>query len=260
MAASRRSKQDSDACFGVPDRMEIDWARCLRQRATQLLVTAGIQHSRVVSAKGGIRTDSHTAGDSARTMPAPQTTPEQMLSVPNPTKTRDRAGHLLPRICTIGYEGASVDRFVATLKSAGVTRLLDVRELPLSRRRGFSKGALSVILEGAGIAYQHERALGAPRLLRHRLREDKNLARYFAEFHEYLATQRTFLDKLARELTEAVVLLCYERNPAECHRSVVAAALALRLSTRVEDLHVNEHEQAPRAARAHSRQGLSAAE
>ena len=165
-----------------------------------------------------------------------------------------------PRIFTIGYEGASADRFIETLKSAGVTRLLDVRELPLSRRRGFSKGALSVILERAGIAYQHERALGAPRPLRHRLREDKDLTRYFADFREYLSTQRTLLDSLAQTLTEAVALLCYERNPAECHRSVVAAALARRLKGRVEDLHVHELEQAPHAARTHPRQSLSAAE
>jgi uncharacterized protein (DUF488 family) len=170
------------------------------------------------------------------------------------------SSHRQPRIFTIGYEGASTDRFLKTLKAAGITRLLDVRELPLSRRQGFSKSALSTILERAGIDYQHERALGAPRRLRHRLREDKDLSRYFAEFHEYLATQGALLDVLARSLTGAVALLCYERNPAECHRSVVAAALARRLKGRVEDLHVHEPEQAPHAARAHPRQSVSAAE
>jgi uncharacterized protein (DUF488 family) len=45
---------------------------------------------------------------------------------------------------TIGYEGTDIDRFVATLKAVGVQLLADVRALPLSRKRGFSKnGAAS---------------------------------------------------------------------------------------------------------------------
>jgi uncharacterized protein (DUF488 family) len=167
-----------------------------------------------------------------------------------------------PRILTIGYEGASVESFLRTLKSAGVTQLLDVRELPLSRRKGFSKNALAGILIAADIDYQHERAFGAPRHIRHRLREDGNLARYFAHFREYLSTQRTVLDAFAHTLSGAVALLCYERNPAECHRSVVAAALARRLKITVEHLSVPLHcvKQASRTAHPHARQSLPAAE
>jgi uncharacterized protein (DUF488 family) len=165
------------------------------------------------------------------------------------------------RIFTIGYEGATVDGFVATLKRAGITRVLDVRELPLSRRRGFSKSALSALLAGVGVEYQHERALGAPRHIRHRLREDRNLARYFVDFREYLGTLSVLLDALAHRLTGSVALLCYERDPKECHRSVVADALAKRLNGRVQHLHVSHDvEQAPHAPRAHSRQSLSATE
>jgi hypothetical protein len=47
-------------------------------------------------------------------------------------------------LATIGYEGADVDDFVATLRSAGIRRLIDVRELAISRRRGFAKRALGV--------------------------------------------------------------------------------------------------------------------
>jgi uncharacterized protein (DUF488 family) len=171
--------------------------------------------------------------------------------------SRTRALHIF----TIGYEGASVEGFLQTLNAAGVTQLLDVRELPLSRRKGFSKNALAEILTSAGIGYQHERAFGAPRHIRHRLREDGDLPRYFADFREYLATQRATLDTLAQSISGAVALLCYERNPAECHRSLVATALARRVKTSVEHLSVPLHEpkQAPRASRSHSRQSLSAA-
>ncbi|MGH8263651.1 MAG: DUF488 family protein [Steroidobacteraceae bacterium] len=171
------------------------------------------------------------------------------------------------RVLTIGYEGITVESFLRTLRNAGVTRLLDVRELPISRRKGFSKTALATALNAAGIDYQHERALGAPRHLRHRLRADRNLTRYFADFREYLATQRTLLDTLARTVTGRVALLCYERNPAECHRSVVATALARRTKSTVDHLTVplpgfarHGHQQTPHAARAHPRQSLPAAE
>lgn len=170
------------------------------------------------------------------------------------TKTRAQI-----RLLTIGYEGASLTEFLATLKAAHVKLLLDVRELPLSRRKGFSKCALAAALASAGITYQHDRALGAPRHIRHRLREDGDLPRYFADFREYLATQAAHLSSLARAIAEPVALLCYERNPAECHRSVVASALAKRLGCKVEHLQVAAHGATYPRPGADSRQGLSAA-
>jgi uncharacterized protein (DUF488 family) len=164
----------------------------------------------------------------------------------------------LSGLTTIGYEGASLPAFLATLKAARITLLLDIRELPISRRKGFSKTPLSQALSAAGIRYQHERALGAPRQLRHRLREDRDLTRYFIDFREYLTTQRALLDELARSLTGAVALLCYERNPAECHRSVVVAALARRLKMDFRHLTVGDAQQAPKDPRTHPRQGLPA--
>lgn len=101
----------------------------------------------------------------------------------------------LAGLATIGYEGVSLPAFLATLETAGVTLLLDVRELPISRRKGFSKTALSKALSRIGIEYQHERALGAPRSVRHRLREDGDLKRYFADFREYLSGQEALLDE-----------------------------------------------------------------
>jgi uncharacterized protein (DUF488 family) len=164
------------------------------------------------------------------------------------------------RVLTIGYEGVSLADFLATLKAAGVRQLLDIRELPISRRKGFSKTALSTALAEAGIGYTHERALGSPRELRHRLREDGDLPRFMSDFREYLATQRPVLDTLARTATGAVALLCYERNPAECHRSVVATALAKATKTTVQHLTVplHGHQQAPHATRPHPRQSLPA--
>ena len=43
---------------------------------------------------------------------------------------------------TAGYEGLTIDAFIARLKQAGIDRVLDVREYPLSRKKGFSKKCL----------------------------------------------------------------------------------------------------------------------
>jgi uncharacterized protein (DUF488 family) len=133
-----------------------------------------------------------------------------------------------PKLATIGYEGATLKAFIEELQGAEVTHLLDVRELPSSRRKGFSKTALSQALAAAGIGYQHERALGTPRQMRHQYREHGDLPRYFAQFRKHLAAQGPVLDRVAEALSGQTALMCFERNPAECHRSIVAAELARR--------------------------------
>jgi uncharacterized protein (DUF488 family) len=168
--------------------------------------------------------------------------------------------HSALNVLTIGYEGATLEDFLSTLKRAHVTLLLDVREIALSRRKGFSKTALSAALTHSGIDYRHERTLGSPKEIRHQLRADGNYQRYFRDFREYLATQRKLLEVLADELSGGVALLCYERNPAECHRSVVAQALATRAKTTVRHLEVIQHGSTRSTACADSRQGVSATE
>src|SRR5215213_1673088 len=129
-------------------------------------------------------------------------------------------------IFTIGYEQTTMADFLAALKQAGVERVIDVRALPLSRRPGFSKSPLRAALAEAGIDYVHLKALGTPP-------DGREAAR--AGRHEDL--ERIYAGQLA--LPEAIVaaeqmkelavekpsaLLCYEREPAQCHRSLLLAA------------------------------------
>jgi len=58
-------------------------------------------------------------------------------------------------IFTIGYEGADLDLFLGTLVKAGISHVIDVRDVPASRKRGFSKNALAAALNAQGIAYTH---------------------------------------------------------------------------------------------------------
>ena len=60
------------------------------------------------------------------------------------------------------YQGKSVADFLGSLHKAWIELVIDVRELPLSRRRGFSKTPLSLALQEANIGYTHLRQAGNP--------------------------------------------------------------------------------------------------
>jgi uncharacterized protein (DUF488 family) len=131
-------------------------------------------------------------------------------------------------IFTIGYEGTTVPEFVAALNRAGVERVIDVRALPLSRRPGFSKTALRSALEEAGVEYVHLKALGTPADGRAAARAGRHadLERIYAgqlELPEAMAQGAQMLE-LAREKPTA--LLCMEREPAHCHRTLLLNAVA----------------------------------
>lgn len=69
----------------------------------------------------------------------------------------------VPVVHTIGYERTGFPAFLAALQDAEITTLIDVRELPNSRRAGFSKTMLKANLAAAGIGYVHLKALGTPK-------------------------------------------------------------------------------------------------
>jgi uncharacterized protein (DUF488 family) len=132
------------------------------------------------------------------------------------------------RIYTIGYEGTTVPEFIAALEKAGVKRVIDVRALPLSRRPGFSKSPLRAALEEAGIEYLHLKALGTPAEGRAAAREGRHseLERIYAgqlELPEAIVQSAQMLE-LAKEKPSA--LLCMEREPAHCHRTLLLRAVA----------------------------------
>ena len=132
------------------------------------------------------------------------------------------------RIFTIGYEGVTQAEFIAALQAAGVERVIDIRAVPNSRRPGFSKTPLRNGLAEAGIDYVHLRALGTPADGRAAARAGRqaDLERIYAgqlELPEAMAQSAQMLS-LAEEKPSA--LLCYEREPAECHRSLLISAVA----------------------------------
>lgn len=131
------------------------------------------------------------------------------------------------KIFTIGYEGTTMAEFLAALKSAGVERVIDVRALPLSRRPGFSKSSLAASLLEAGIGYVHLKALGTPKRGRDAAKKGDRatLEEVYAgqlELPEAQAQAAQMLD-LAGEKPSA--LLCFERDPCVCHRTLLLDAV-----------------------------------
>ena len=80
---------------------------------------------------------------------------------------------------TIGYQGRALEELVAMLHAHRIDRVIDIRELPLSRRRGFSKTPLGDALRAAGIDYIHARIAGNPyRVEKDAIPRDELLAKY----------------------------------------------------------------------------------
>lgn len=132
---------------------------------------------------------------------------------------------------TIGYEGLTPERLHAALKDAGVAVLADVRAVANSRKRGFSKGALRTGLAEAGLGYEHFRSLGTPKSGREAARADDAglMRRIYCEAVLDTADGGLAVDALAQLAAERpICLLCFERDPARCHRRVLAERLAPR--------------------------------
>ncbi|WP_269532629.1 DUF488 family protein [Chitinimonas sp. BJYL2] len=140
-------------------------------------------------------------------------------------------------IYTIGYEGLDIDSFVSLLVEHNIETVVDIRELPLSRKPGFSKKALSSILNLSGLEYVHMVDLGCPKLVRDRYRENGNWKHYTEGFLKHLKTQESAIAELS-ELSESssCALLCYEADFNLCHRSMVANAVRAYRGADVEHI------------------------
>lgn len=116
--------------------------------------------------------------------------------------------------------------FLAALTAAGVQRVIDVRALPLSRRPGFSKTTLAASLAEAGIGYVHLKALGTPKRGRDAAKKGDvaTLEAVYADQLELPEAQVQAAQMLALAVEMPSALLCYERDPRHCHRTLLLAA------------------------------------
>jgi uncharacterized protein (DUF488 family) len=132
--------------------------------------------------------------------------------------------HVRPEaICTIGYEGGTVDGFIGALKQARAELVLDIRAAPVSRKKGFSKNQLTAHLSEAGIGYRHLRGLGTPKRGREAARagDVETFERIFLEHMEEPEALLDLGEAIALAQAQPVCLFCLERDPEHCHRLIV---------------------------------------
>ncbi len=130
------------------------------------------------------------------------------------------------QLLTIGYEGKRIDEFVDALKKNHVEKLIDVREMPLSRKPGFSKTKLKMKLDENNIQYIHYKTLGCPKPIRHKLQEDWDYKYFTKAYSEYLNENLKSIEELKEEIYNSIsCLMCFEKQHDKCHRSIIVQSI-----------------------------------
>ena len=131
-------------------------------------------------------------------------------------------------VWTIGYEKQRIDRFIATLQSAGIRRIVDVRDVAWSHNKSYTKKNIERALSKAGIAYTHLQALGNPKDGREAAK-DGDAETFHHVFGAHLAAdaaQAALRDLKSMAEGERTCMMCLESDPERCHRILICEALA----------------------------------
>ena len=145
---------------------------------------------------------------------------------------------MTPKVAyTVGYQGIDIEEMARAAKIAGVTLVIDARRNPTSRRPAFRREALRRRLAEHGLDYESRPALGVPRRVRALARTRPALFR--AAYRGVLSRATVDMDETVLRISqETVALLCFEAEPGECHRSLLADAITARAPISFVDLDV----------------------
>ena len=105
---------------------------------------------------------------------------------------------------TIGYAGKEINDFISLLLQSGITTLIDVRQLPLSRKHDFSKSRLQSHLKGSGIEYKHVGILGSPKAIRDKVHQDNDYETFFTEYTKYIKTKQDAVTEVVDTVTHNI--------------------------------------------------------
>ena len=148
-----------------------------------------------------------------------------------------------PAVHTVGYEGWLVDGFLDLLLRGGIQRVIDVRSNPVARRYGFHKRTLARLSGNVQIEYVHFPELGIPSDLRHGLETADQYEALFSRYEaDILPRENKAVTRVAALMKERpTVLMCMEADPARCHRSRLATAVARVTALPVR--HLGDHDE-----------------
>ena len=143
-----------------------------------------------------------------------------------------------PMLFTMGYEGCTLEKYIHRLITNDIRVLVDVRKNAFSRKYGFSRAILEKACTGVNIKYIHVPELGIESEKRKELTTQRDYDILFEDYErttlknnwKYLLNVRFILDKERR-----ICLLCFEKDPKQCHRTRIAKAL-MNLSDREYNL------------------------
>jgi uncharacterized protein (DUF488 family) len=146
----------------------------------------------------------------------------------------------MPRnLFTVGYEGTNINGFIANLLTNSVDCVLDVRQLPLSRKPGFSKNQLAQRLNRAKIQYVHLADLGTPKPIRQKLKSTRDYSTFFKKMNAYLAARKDAIETAYKyAMNNTSCLMCFERLAAQCHRKLIAKKIKQRNGNGLQIIHL----------------------
>jgi uncharacterized protein (DUF488 family) len=131
------------------------------------------------------------------------------------------------KIFTIGFTKKSAETFFTRLKSAGVTRLVDVRLNNVSQLSGFAKkDDLRFFTKSiCNIDYVHALDLAPTAAILDAYKKQKgDWSVYERQFLD-LMSKRRIEETTPQEMLDGACLLCSEDKPEHCHRRLVAEYL-----------------------------------
>lgn len=133
----------------------------------------------------------------------------------------------MTKLFLTGYEGEKLSDFLSKLKKAKVTAVIDVREIPLSRKNGFSGDALKKELSKIKIKYYHFSELGSSKEMRENLYSTGDYLSFFKKYRNYVRKKESSIKELNRVVTKEkkATLMCFEKNNDLCHRSIITSEI-----------------------------------
>ncbi len=127
---------------------------------------------------------------------------------------------------TLGYQSHTLSTMIDTLSGNHVGVLVDVRQNPVSRKRGFSGKQLEKTITELGINYLHCPELGTPPQIRKIYASTGDVKKALSHYERHLRARRgTLQNLLAKVKSQRFCLLCLEADHKSCHRSIIAQVL-----------------------------------
>ena len=136
-------------------------------------------------------------------------------------------------VYSIGYQGRDLNEFLDTLEKNKIKVLIDTRNSGFSRKPGFSRNVLREKVEKKGIKFIATPDVGAPKDFRDYLKETGNIGSFFKMYRSHIVKNNLF-DQLSVHINgERTCIMCFEKNPYECHRFILSEMIHQNMDTEV---------------------------